>query len=106
MMTAVRFAAGMSIRACRETVAARRPSLAAALPVALTLAMVVGITACDPHHQGRYPIQAAYARPGPYATATGTVKDATGSVIYDLFYPRHYAALGFNSPIVTWGNGT
>ena len=27
-------------------------------------------------------------------------------MIYDLFYPRHYAALGFKSPIVTWGNGT
>src|SRR5580700_11991306 len=80
MMTAVRFAAG-------------------------TLAMVIGITACDPHH-GQYPVQAAYARPGPYATATGTVKDATGTAVYDLFYPRHYAALGFKSPIVTWGNGT
>src|SRR5580704_6804521 len=105
MMTAVRFAAGMSIRACRETVAACRPALAAALPAALTLAMVIGITACDPHH-GQNPVQAAYARPGPYATTTGTVKDPTGKAVYDLFYPRHYAALGFSSPIVTWGNGT
>src|SRR5712671_3181975 len=106
MMTAVRFAARMSNRACRETVAARRLAFAAALPAALTLAMVTGITACDPGHHGRHPVLAAYTRPGPYATATGTVKDATGTAIYDLFYPRHYAALGFNSPIVTWGNGT
>src|SRR5712692_1369663 len=106
MMTAIRFPARMSIRACREPVAARRPLLAAALPAALTLVMVTGITACDPHHHGRYPVQAAYTLPGPYATTTGTVKDPTGKAIYDLFYPRHYAALGFKSPIVTWGNGT
>jgi len=106
MMAAIRFPAGMSIRACRETVAACRPRLPAALPAALTLTLVVGIAACDPGHPGGYPIQAAYARPGPYAITTGTVKDAAGSVIYDLFYPRHYAALGFKSPIVTWGNGT
>jgi len=101
-----RFLAGMSILACRATVAARRPRLAVALPAALMLAVVAGTTACDPGHHGRYPIQAAYTRPGPYATTTGTVKDATGSAIYDLFYQRHYAALGFKSPIVTWGNGT
>jgi hypothetical protein len=53
-----------------------------------------------------YPVQAAFTAPGPYATTTGTVTDATGTVIYDLFYPSHYAALGFKSPIVTWGNGT
>ena len=70
------------------------------------LALGIGIAACDPGHHGRYPIQAAYTRPGPYATTTGTVKDSAGSVIYDLFYPRHYGALGFKSPIVTWGNGT
>jgi len=104
-MTAVRFAAGVSIRACREAVAACRPARAAALPAALTLALA-GVTACGPGHQGRYPVQAAYTRPGPYATATGTVTDVTGKAIYDMFYPRHYAALGFKSPIVTWGNGT
>jgi hypothetical protein len=27
-------------------------------------------------------------------------------VIYDVFRPGDYAALGFKSPIVTWGNGT
>jgi hypothetical protein len=26
--------------------------------------------------------------------------------MYDLFLPASYAALGFKSPIVTWGNGT
>jgi pimeloyl-ACP methyl ester carboxylesterase len=25
---------------------------------------------------------------------------------YDIFYPRNYGALGFKSPIITWGNGT
>ncbi len=105
-MAAIKFRAGMSIRACHKTAAACRPPLAAALLAALMLALVTGITACDPGQHGRYPIQAAYTRPGPYATTTGTVTDAAGSVTYDLFYPRHYAALGFKSPIITWGNGT
>jgi hypothetical protein len=34
------------------------------------------------------------------------VTDATGTAVYDLYYPSNYAALGFKSPIVTWGNGT
>jgi pimeloyl-ACP methyl ester carboxylesterase len=54
----------------------------------------------------RYPVQAAYTPPGPYATTTSTVTDGAGNAIYDLFYPADYAALGFKSPIVTWGNGT
>jgi hypothetical protein len=66
--------------------------------------MLTGLTACD--HGGSYPVQAAYTQPGPYATTTSTVTDATGTAIYDLFRPASYAALGFKSPIVTWGNGT
>jgi pimeloyl-ACP methyl ester carboxylesterase len=54
----------------------------------------------------RYPVEAAYTPPGPYATTTSTVTDGAGNAIYDLFYPADYAALGFKSPIVTWGNGT
>ena len=54
----------------------------------------------------QYPVQAAYTPPGPYATTTSTVTDGAGNAIYDLFYPADYAALGFKSPIVTWGNGT
>src|SRR5215475_14129405 len=53
-----------------------------------------------------YPVQAAFAPPGPYATTTGTVTDSTGTAVYHLYYPSDYAALGFQSPIVTWGNGT
>src|ERR1051326_2670785 len=63
-----------------------------------------GVTACDP--SASYPVQASFAAPGPYATTTGTVADASGHVIYDLFYPSNYGALSFKSPIVTWGNGT
>jgi hypothetical protein len=67
------------------------------------LAALAGITSCghDP-----YPIQTAYTGPGPYATTTGAVTASTGTVTYDLYYPASYAALGFKSPIVTWGNGT
>lgn len=53
-----------------------------------------------------YPVQAAYTNPGPYAVTAGTVTDGSGDVIYDLYYPDDYAALGFQSPIITWGNGT
>jgi hypothetical protein len=53
-----------------------------------------------------YSVDAAYTPSGPYATTTGTVLDGSGQVIYDLYYPSDYAALGFTSPIVTWGNGT
>jgi pimeloyl-ACP methyl ester carboxylesterase len=53
-----------------------------------------------------YPVQAAYSKLGPYAVTTGTVADGSGDVIYDLYYPADYAALGFRSPIITWGNGT
>lgn len=49
-----------------------------------------------------YPVEAAYAAPGPYGTATATV--AGGA--YLVYRPTDYAALGFASPIVTWGNGT
>jgi len=56
-------------------------------------------------HAG-YPVQAAYTRRGPYAVTAGTVTDGTGDVIYDLYYPDDYAALGFQSPVITWGNGT
>src|SRR5437763_4494149 len=106
VMAAIRFPAGMSIGACRATVAACRPRLTAALPAFVLLAVLLGMTACDSDQHGGYPVQAAYTRPGPFAATTGTVKDASGGVIYDLFYPRHYGALGFKSPIVTWGNGT
>src|SRR5690242_11206125 len=51
-----------------------------------------------------FPVQAAFSGPGPFATTTGTATD--GSAVYDLYYPSSYAALGFQSPIVTWGNGT
>jgi hypothetical protein len=53
-----------------------------------------------------FPVQARFTAPGPYATTTGTVTNSAGDAIYDLFYPSHYAALGFKSPVITWGNGT
>ena len=101
-MAATGLPAGIANRARRLT-ASRWPRVAAALSAALMLATLTG-AARQP--AVRYPVQAAFTSPGPYATTTGTVTDATGTVIYDLFYPSNYAALGFKSPIVTWGNGT
>lgn len=71
---------------------------------AVVLATLTGITACDP--SGSYPVQAAFSPAGPYATTSSTVTDASGHAVYDLFYPSDYGALGFKSPLVTWGNGT
>jgi pimeloyl-ACP methyl ester carboxylesterase len=52
-----------------------------------------------------YPVQTEFAQPGPFATTSRTVT-LGNSATYDVFYPSNYAALGFASPIVTWGNGT
>ncbi len=102
-MAAIRLPAGTPIRTRRRFAVARGPRVAAALSAALMLATLTG-AASQPGVS--YPVQAAFTPPGPYATTTGTVTDATGTVIDDLFYPSNYAALGFKSPIVTWGNGT
>ena len=102
-MAAIRPSTGLSIRTCRRLAATRRARVAAALSAALMLATLTG-AARQPAVS--YPVQAAFTPSGPYATTTGTVTDATGTAIYDLFYPSDYAALGFKSPIVTWGNGT
>jgi len=98
----------LSVRARRLAVA-RGPRVATALAGALLLALLTG-AASQPAQASPfgpvYPVQAAFAPPGPYATTTGTVTDSTGTAVYDLYYPSDYAALGFQSPIVTWGNGT
>jgi hypothetical protein len=93
----------------RRLAASRGPRVAAALAGALLLASLTGAArqSAQASQLGPiYPVQAAFAPPGPYATTSGTVTDATGTAVYDLFYPSDYAALGFKSPIVTWGNGT
>lgn len=50
-------------------------------------------------------VEASFAAAGPYATTTGSLTDGAGRT-FTLFYPSNYAALGFASPIITWGNGT
>ena len=100
-MAFTRHPAGLSISVRLAT--PRGARVAAALSAALILATLTG-AARQPAVS--YPVQAAFTPTGPYATTTGTVTDATGTAIYDLFYPSNYAALGFKSPIVTWGNGT
>ena len=111
-MSVLSFPATTSIRV-RHRVAASRPArVGAALSAALLLTALTGAarqpSPSNPDIPGNpsYPVQSAFTPPGPYATTTGTVTDASGTVIYDLFYPANYTALGFKSPIVTWGNGT
>jgi hypothetical protein len=101
-MTAAGIPAGTAGRARRLTASGPRRA-AAALFAALMLAALTG-AARQPAASD--PVQAAFTPAGPYATATGTVTNASGTAIYDLFYPGDYAAVGFQSPIVTWGNGT
>jgi pimeloyl-ACP methyl ester carboxylesterase len=52
-----------------------------------------------------YPIETTYSATGPYATTTGSVTDSAGNT-FRVYRPSDYAALGSDSPIVTWGNGT
>jgi pimeloyl-ACP methyl ester carboxylesterase len=75
------------------------------LAIVLATAMIaIGITT-GTATAATYPIEVAYTATGPYATTTGTATDTSGNT-YRLYYPSNYAALGFDSPIVTWGNGT
>src|SRR2546429_1775413 len=87
----------------RRVAASRGPRVAAALAAA---ALMASLTGAARQPASIYPVQAAFASPGPYATTTGTVTDSSGTVIYDVYRPSNYATLGFASPIVTWGNGT
>ena len=93
----------------RRAAASRGPRVAAALAGALLLASLTG-AASQPGQASQpgpaYPVEAAFTPPGPYATTTGAVTNGAGPAVYDLYYPSDYAALGFKSPIVTWGNGT
>jgi pimeloyl-ACP methyl ester carboxylesterase len=76
------------------------------LTLGIMLALIALLTASNTASAAGNPIEATYAAAGPYATTTGTVSDGSGTVIYDIYRPSDYAALGFSSPIVTWGNGT
>jgi hypothetical protein len=96
-------AAGIPADPARRFTASRLLRVAAALSAAL---MVAALTGAARQPAVSDPVQAAFTPPGPYATATRTVTNASGTAVYDLFYPSDYAALGFQSPVVTWGNGT
>jgi pimeloyl-ACP methyl ester carboxylesterase len=50
-------------------------------------------------------VETAYDLPGPFTTTTGTATDGLGNT-YAVYRPASYPALGFASPILTWGNGT
>ena len=78
---------------------------AVAVSAMASTVVLVGPLSASGAASARHPVEAAFSAPGPFATTTGTVMHGAGAE-YDLFYPRHYRALGFKSPIVTWGNGT
>jgi pimeloyl-ACP methyl ester carboxylesterase len=86
------------------TIPRRRARLIAALSVA-TIAASIGIAAGNAS-AATYPVEASYTGAGPFSTTSATVKDGSGTVIYDLYYPSNYSGLRFKSPVITWGNGT
>ena len=91
----------------RRMAASRGPRVATALAAAALMAVLTAsLTGAARQPITLYPVQAAFTPPGPYATTTGTVTNSAGMAIYNVFRPGDYAALGFKSPIVTWGNGT
>jgi hypothetical protein len=51
-------------------------------------------------------IETTYKATGTYAVSTANVTDASGTVIYNLFYPTNLGSGGLLHPIITWGNGT
>ena len=95
----------LSVRA-RRLAAARGPRVAAALAGALLLASLTG-AASQPAQASPfgpvYPVQAAFAPPGPYATTTGTVTDSTGTAVYDLYYPSAAKVSDFLSHLASYG---
>jgi pimeloyl-ACP methyl ester carboxylesterase len=50
-------------------------------------------------------IESTYAATGSYSVSTANVTDASGTVIYNLYYPTNLGTGGLH-PIITWGNGT
>jgi hypothetical protein len=89
----------------KERAAMRRilPLIIAAVTIAGAAGLSTGLTTRNATAAST--IENEYNTPGKYATAAGTATDSLGDA-YDLYYPADYAALGFESPILTWGNGT
>lgn len=86
----------------------RRPPRAIALVLsvfAILAGIIIAIGVAGPASAATYPVQTEYTAPGPYATTSASATDSAGNS-YTLYYPGSYSALGFKSPIVTWGNGT
>ncbi|MCX4096967.1 alpha/beta hydrolase family protein [Nocardia sp. alder85J] len=77
-------------------------SVSAALGVG---ASIVAGGAPDAAADGANTIESSYSAAGPYATTTSTVVDEQGRG-FTIVRPADYSALGFPSPILSWGNGT
>jgi pimeloyl-ACP methyl ester carboxylesterase len=75
-----------------------------AIPALLASFLLVSTPAGATIRPHGLPVSSAFERPGPFATTSTTI--TAGDSTYDVFRPSHYVALGFKSPIVTWGNGT
>jgi hypothetical protein len=51
-------------------------------------------------------IESIYKATGSFAVSTANVTNASGTVIYTLYYPTNLGAGGVKHSIISWGNGT
>jgi pimeloyl-ACP methyl ester carboxylesterase len=79
---------------------------------ALVAALFTALLLCQlPIHDAtsiappRHLVVTGFSAPGPFATTMTTISNGT-TTPYDVFRPSRYTALHFQSPIITWGNGT
>jgi hypothetical protein len=78
--------------------------------VVLTILLLLSVRAqtANPPNYPTKPIELKYYAPGPWAVVIkkgAACCDSTGKK-FDLYYPKHLGANGFQHPVLTWGNGS
>ncbi len=76
----------------------------------LTILLLLSVSAQTPNppNYPTKPIELKYYAPGPWAVVIkkgAACCDSTGKK-FDLYYPKHLGANGFQHPVLTWGNGS
>jgi pimeloyl-ACP methyl ester carboxylesterase len=71
----------------------------------LALTVMLTASAASAAASAANTVETTYDRPGPYSTTTSTASDDAGHS-FAVYRPADYSALGFASPILTWGDGS
>jgi pimeloyl-ACP methyl ester carboxylesterase len=79
-----------------------KPSKLSFVSIIAAATMAAGLVAAPANASP--PIESAYSVHGPYSTTVTSVATTSGEFL--VFHPSQFQALGFASPIVTWGNGS